>query len=96
MSFFLIFFVRLSVRSFIRLFDISFVCAFVQTPMKGEPVYMKVDLKISRYVIEMFLKLKEMLEMDGCLYTLLLKAMYRCVQASALWYALIRSILEEH
>jgi hypothetical protein len=69
--------------------------AFVQTPMKGEPVYMKVDLKISRYVIEMFLKLKEMLEMDGCLYTLLLKAMYRFVQASALWYALIRSILEE-
>jgi len=69
--------------------------AFVQTPMKGEPVYMKVDPKISRYVIEMFLKLKEMLEMDGCLYTLLLKAMYGCVQVSALWYALIRSILEE-
>jgi len=69
--------------------------AFVQTPMKGEPVYMKVDLKISRYVIEMFLKLKEMLETDGCLYMLLLKAMYGCVQASALWYALIRSFLEE-
>jgi hypothetical protein len=45
---------------------------------------MKVDLKISRYVIEMFPKLKEMLESDGCLYTLLLKAMYGCVQASAL------------
>jgi hypothetical protein len=69
--------------------------AFVQTPMKGEPVYMKVDPKISRYVIEMFPKLKEMLESDGCLYTLLLKAMYSCVQASALWYALIRSFLEE-
>jgi hypothetical protein len=68
---------------------------FVQTPMKGEPVYMKVDPKISRYVIEMFLKLKEMLETDGCLYMLLLKAMYGCVQASALWYALIRSFLEE-
>jgi len=69
--------------------------AFVQTPMKGEPVYMKVDPKISRYVIEMFPKLKEMLESDGCLYTLLLKAIYGCVQASALWYALIRSFLEE-
>jgi len=69
--------------------------AFVQTPMKGEPVYMKVDLKISRYVIEMFPKLKEMLESDGCLYTLLLKAMYGCVQASALWYALISCFLEE-
>jgi len=69
--------------------------AFVQTPMKGEPVYMKVDPKISHYVIEMFPKLKEMLEMGGNLYTLLLKAMYGCDQASALWYALIRSFLEE-
>jgi len=69
--------------------------AFVQTPMKGEPVYMRVDPRISRVVIEMFQKLKEMLELDGCLYTLHLKAMYGCVQASALWYALIRSFLEE-
>jgi hypothetical protein len=68
---------------------------FVQTPMKGGPVYMRVDPKISRYMIEIFAKLKEMLEADGCLYTLLLKAMYGCVQASALWYALIRSFLEE-
>jgi hypothetical protein len=36
-----------------------------------------------------------MLELDGCLYTSLLKAMYGCVQASALWYALIRSFIEE-
>jgi hypothetical protein len=68
---------------------------FMQTPMKGEPVYMRVDPKVSRYVIEMFPRLKEMLESDGCLYTLLLKAMYGCVQASALWYALIRSFIEE-
>jgi hypothetical protein len=69
--------------------------AFVKTPMKGEPVYMRVDPKTSRYVIEMFPRLKEMLESDGCLYTLLLKAMYGCVQASALWYALIRGFVEE-
>jgi hypothetical protein len=69
--------------------------AFVQTPMRGEPVYMRVDPKISRYVIEMFPRLKEMLESDGCLYTLLLKAMYGCVQASALWYALIWGFVEE-
>jgi hypothetical protein len=69
--------------------------AFVQTPMKGEPVYMRVDPKVSSYVVEMFPRLREMLEPDGCLYTLLLKAMYGCVQASALWYALIRSFLEE-
>lgn len=35
------------------------------------------------------------MEANGCLYTLLLKALYGCIQASALWYALIRSVLEE-
>jgi hypothetical protein len=69
--------------------------AFVQTPMKGEPVYMKIDPKISRYVINMFQELGSMLEEDGCLYTLLLKAMYGCIQASALWYELIKSFLVE-
>jgi hypothetical protein len=68
--------------------------AFVQTSLKGEPTYMKLDLKVSKYAVELFPELKKMLEADGCLYTLLLKAMYGCVQASALWYALIRSELE--
>jgi hypothetical protein len=63
--------------------------------MKGEPVYMKIDPKISRYVINMFPQLGDMLEDDGCLYTLLLKAMYGCIQASALRYALIKSFLVE-
>jgi hypothetical protein len=69
--------------------------AFVQTPMKGEPVFMKIDPRISRYVIRLFPELEEMLEGDGCLYTQLLKAMYGCIQASALWYALIKSFLVE-
>jgi hypothetical protein len=69
--------------------------AFVQTLMKGEPAYMKIDPKISHYVIDLFPKLEEMLEADGYLYTQLLKTMYGCIQVSALWYALIRSFLEE-
>jgi hypothetical protein len=68
--------------------------AFVQTPKKGEPTYMKFDPKVSKYAVEIFPKLKGMLEDDGCIYTLLLKAMYGCVQASALWYALIKAELE--
>jgi hypothetical protein len=56
---------------------------------------MKIDPKISRYVINMFPQLGDMLEDDGCLYTLLLKAMYGCIQASALRYALIKSFLVE-
>ena len=34
-----------------------------------------------------------MLEDDECLYTLLLKAMYGCIQASTLWYQLIKSFI---
>jgi hypothetical protein len=69
--------------------------AFIQTPMKGEPVYMKIDPKISLYVVNMFSELGDMLEEDGCLYMLLLKAMYGCIQASALWYEPIKSFILE-
>jgi hypothetical protein len=41
----------------------------------------------------MFPELGDMLEDDGCLHTLLLKAMYGCIQASALWYQLIKSFI---
>jgi hypothetical protein len=32
--------------------------AFVQTPMKGEPIYMKIDPKILKYVIGLYPDLK--------------------------------------
>jgi len=63
--------------------------AFLQTPMEGEPTYMKLDKKMMKYVIEMFPELEGYVEEDDCLYTLMLKAIYGCVQASALWYVLI-------
>jgi hypothetical protein len=68
--------------------------AFVQTPMEGEPVYMKVDPKITRYVIKLFPDLMEFVEEDGCLYTVMLKAMYGCIQASSLWYRFLKGILD--
>jgi hypothetical protein len=68
---------------------------FLQTPMEGEPTYMKLDRKMMKYVIKMFPELKKYVEEDDCLYTLILKAIYGCVQASALWYALICRTLEE-
>jgi hypothetical protein len=49
--------------------------------MQGELTYMKVDKLIMAY--------------EGCLEMLILKAMYSCIQASALWYALIQSFLED-
>jgi hypothetical protein len=68
--------------------------AFVQTPMSGPPIYMKLDLRITRMAKEMYPEFNEFIWDDNCLYTILLKAMYGCVQASTLWYALIRSIIE--
>lgn len=69
--------------------------AFMQTPMEGEPIYMKINPKMMKYVIELYLKLRLKMGEERCLYTILLKAMYGCVQASALRYALIKSFLEE-
>jgi hypothetical protein len=69
--------------------------AFVQIPMTGKDVYMKIDPKIMKYVVELFPKLAGMVEHNRCLYTLLLKGMYGCIQASALWYALIPKLLED-
>jgi hypothetical protein len=64
--------------------------AFVQTPMSGPPIFMRLDPKVVRYAKEMYPELDEFQWKDDCLYTIMLKAMYGCVQASALWYALIR------
>jgi hypothetical protein len=50
---------------------------------------------MTRYMTQMFPELEKYVEEDDCLYTLMLKAIYGCVQASALWYALICRTLEE-
>jgi hypothetical protein len=68
---------------------------FVQTPMDGESVNMKIDPKITAYVISLYPKLREFVEVDGCLYTVMLKAMYGCIQASSLWYQMLRKLLEQ-
>jgi hypothetical protein len=69
--------------------------AFVQTPMEGQDVFMKIDRKITKYVVDMYPKLKEFMEEDGCIYTVMLKAMYGCVQASSFWYKFLKKSLEE-
>jgi hypothetical protein len=69
--------------------------AFVQTLMTGPPIYMKLDPKIVKYTKEMYPELDEFQWKDQCVYMIMLKAMYGCVQASALWYVLIRSEFEK-
>ncbi len=55
---------------------------------------MRVDKKISKHVVEEFPELKSYVKEDGCIYTVLRKAMYGCIQASSLWYRLLRKVLE--
>jgi len=69
--------------------------AFVQTPMKGEPTYMKLDKSLTEHVINLFPDLKSSVEADGSLYTLMLKAMHGSIQESALWYTLIKKFLKD-
>ncbi len=69
--------------------------AFVETPMEGEDVFMRIDRKITMYVVDMYPKLEEFVEEDGCIYTVMLKAMYGCIQASSLWYKFLKKSLEE-
>ncbi len=67
----------------------------MQTPMSGAPTYVKLDPKVTKYAVSLYPAFEKLVEGDGCLYTRLLKALYGCVQASALWYALIRRFLED-
>ena len=69
--------------------------AFDQMPMKGEPTYMRLDKSLMEHVNNLFPGLKNQVELDGSLYKLMLKAMYGCIQVSALWYALIKKFLED-
>jgi len=68
---------------------IDFKGAFMHTPMTGHQIFMKIDPKITKYAQEMCPELNEFVWMDGCLYTILLKVMYGCEQASAFLCALI-------
>jgi len=68
--------------------------AFLQTPMTGEPIYMRLDPKLTKFAINLFPDMEKMVDKDGCLYTRMLKAIYGCVHASALWYLEIRKFLE--
>jgi hypothetical protein len=67
--------------------------AFVQTPMKGPPVYMRIDRKIVQYIINLYLFYKQFVTESGSMVTKLLKAMYGCVQSSKLWFDLLTEVL---
>jgi hypothetical protein len=67
--------------------------ASIQTPIKGEPVYMRVNKKVSKYVLELYPMYVEVLQNDGGIIVKLLKAMYGCIQTSRLWFNLLTKVL---
>jgi hypothetical protein len=69
--------------------------AFIQTPMTGTPVYVRLNRNTAKYVIELFPEWSRYLMKDGVLYTKMLKAMYGCVQASRLWFELLTGVLQD-
>jgi hypothetical protein len=52
--------------------------AFLQTPMTGEPIYMRLDPKLSSFAIQLFPEMMALVHVDGCLYTQMLKAKWMC------------------
>jgi hypothetical protein len=67
--------------------------AFIQTKMKGTPVYIKCRGKLRDLILETYPVYKKYVGQDGILYCRLKKAMYGCVQVSKLWYEKLRSFL---
>jgi hypothetical protein len=49
-------------------------------PVEGD----KVD-----QIIELFPKYRKCVDKDGCMYTMMNKAMYGCIQASLIWFDLL-------
>jgi hypothetical protein len=67
--------------------------AFVQTPMEGESIYLRIGKDIVKHIIEEFPTYQEYVTDEGSMFIEMLKAMYGCVQASLLWYKLLTQVL---
>jgi hypothetical protein len=67
--------------------------AFVQTPMRGETIYLKVGKDITKHVVELCPEHADFVTKDGIMYAKMLKAMYGRVQTSLLWYQLLVEVL---
>jgi hypothetical protein len=67
--------------------------AFVQTPMEGDTIYLRIGKDIVKHIVDEFPKYKRFVMKEGAMFTKMLKAVYGCVQASLLWYKLLIQVL---
>ncbi len=68
--------------------------AFIQTPIEGDPIYMKIGRDLASKVVKLYPEYKEFIDEKGNLFIEMLKAMYGCVQASLLWHRLLVKVLK--
>jgi hypothetical protein len=64
--------------------------AFIQTEMSGIPLYIQCRGKLKDAILSILPYLGKYVGSDGILQCKLKKALYRCVQASKLWYEKLR------
>jgi hypothetical protein len=68
--------------------------AFIQTPMEGDPIYMRIGRDLASKVVKLYPEYNEFIDEKGNLFVEMLKAMYGCVQASLLWHRLLVKVLK--
>jgi hypothetical protein len=66
---------------------------FIQTEMKGTPVYIRCTGGLKAQILQMYPEYSKYVGSDGVLYCKLKKALYGCVQASKLWYEKLKVFL---
>jgi hypothetical protein len=69
--------------------------AFIQTPMEGEPIYMKISKGLASRVVRLYPEYARFVDEKGNIFVQMLKAMYGCVQASLLWHKLLVKVLKD-
>jgi hypothetical protein len=77
-----------------RLAKIDIKGAFIQTDMKGRPVFIRCNKKLTQLIVDIIPGIQRYICKDGTVYCRLLKALYGCVQVSKLWYEKLSSFLK--
>jgi hypothetical protein len=68
--------------------------AFIQTPMEGDPIYMKIGKDLASRVVKPYPEYAGFIDDKGNLFIEMLQAMYGCVQVNLLWHRLLVKVMK--